>query len=431
MSEWKEISLSKACVKIGSGATPRGGKEAYKGGNTSLIRSQNIYNDGFHHDGIVRIDDEQAFELKNVEVKINDILLNITGDSVARCCQVVEEVLPARVNQHVAIIRPQPDILHHRYLRYVLVCSEFQEKLLAFSSAGATRPALTKSMIEQLTIPLPPLPEQKRIAKILGDLEDKIELNRKMNATLETMARALFQSWFVDFDPVRAKAEGRAPAGMDAETAKLFPSDFVESELGLIPKGWEVKKLGQCIGFSSGFSFKSQDWQETGVPVVKIGSVKPGIIDLDQVSYVSEELAKQSQRYQLYPGDLLIGMTGYVGEVGLVPPTDNPPLLNQRVGKFVMPKPGTESLGFWYCITRQQEFKTFVETHSHGTAQANVSGDSIISFPLTSPTSDVLDVFNRECRSLIDRILANHEHSHSLAKMRDELLPKLLNGGAL
>ena len=107
--EWETLQLRDACLKIGSGATPRGGKEAYKGGATSLIRSQNIYNEGFHRNGLVYIDDNQSAELRNVEVKSNDVLLNITGDSVARCCQVAADVLPARVNQHVAIIRPQPN----------------------------------------------------------------------------------------------------------------------------------------------------------------------------------------------------------------------------------------------------------------------------------------------------------------------------------
>ncbi|MCP5540245.1 MAG: restriction endonuclease subunit S [Akkermansiaceae bacterium] len=249
-----------------------------------------------------------------------------------------------------------------------------------------------------------------------------------MNATLEAMARTLFQSWFIDFDPVRAKLDGRQPVGLAPATAALFPDSFQDSELGHIPKGWKATTLGACIGFRSGFSFKSQDWQEYGVPVVKIGSVKPGIIDLTQVSYVSEEIAEQASRYRLTTGDMLIGMTGYVGEVGLVPPSDNPPLLNQRVGKFVMQKPGTESLAFWYCTTRQPEFRTFVEARSHGTAQANVSGDAIMEFPLVAPSSQILDAFNRECQPILDRILSNHAESRTLATLRDTLLPKLLSG---
>ena len=161
---------------------------------------------------------------------------------------------------------------------------------------------------------------------------------------------------------------------------------------------------------------------------MKIGSVKPGIIDLTQVSFVSEKIAEQAARYRLSTGDLLIGMTGYVGEVGLVPPSNNPPLLNQRVGKFVMQKPGTESLAFWYCTTRQPEFRAFVEARSHGTAQANVSGESIMEFPLIAPSPVILDAYNRECQPMLDRILSNHAESRTLAILRDTLLPKLLSG---
>ena len=314
-----------------------------------------------------------------------------------------------------------------RYIHYVLQTTDFGEVI-----TGSAQPQITTGHLNTKVVTITrDTAEQKAIAAVLGALDDKIELNRRMNATLEAMARALFQTWFVDFDPVRAKLDGRPPAALDPSTGALFPDSFQDSEAGHIPKGWKTTTLGACIGFRSGFSFKSQDWQESGVPVVKIGSVKPGIIDLTQVSYVSEEIAQQAARYRLSTGDMLIGMTGYVGEVGLVPPSDNPPLLNQRVGKFVMAKPGTESLAFWYCTTRQPEFKAFVEARSHGTAQANVSGESIMEFPLVVPPSGILDAFNRACQPLLDRILSNHGESRTLAILRDTLLPKLLSGELL
>jgi type I restriction enzyme S subunit len=317
--------------------------------------------------------------------------------------------------------------LDRGYLYYLLCTADYRHEVLA-SATGTTVKHTSPSRILAYKASIPPLAEQKAIAAVLGALDDKIELNRRMNATLEAMARALFQSWFVDFDPVRAKLDGREPVGLDPGTAALFQDSFQDSELGYIPTGWKVTTLGACIGFRSGFSFKSQDWQESGVPVVKIGSVKPGIIDLSQVSYVSEEIAHQAARYRLSTGDMLIGMTGYVGEVGLVPPSTNPPLLNQRVGKFVMPKAGTESLTFWYCTTRQPEFRAFVEARSHGTAQANVSGDAIMQFPLVAPVPEILDAFNRECQPMLDLILSNHAESCTLATLRDTLLPKLLSG---
>jgi len=147
--KWTSINLGEVCTKIGSGATPRGGSDVHLArGPFALIRSQNVYNDGFHQDGLAHIGEQHASELANVEVLKNDVLLNITGDSVARTCQVDRRVLPARVNQHVAIIRPDSEKLDPRFLRYYLVSPEMQAKLLSWAGSGGTRNALTKGMIE-------------------------------------------------------------------------------------------------------------------------------------------------------------------------------------------------------------------------------------------------------------------------------------------
>ncbi len=246
--EWINIRLGDVCSKIGSGATPRGGSDVYlDSGEIALIRSQNIYNDGFHHDGLAFITEEHAKQLENVEVMPEDVLLNITGDSVARCCQVDKSILPARVNQHVAIIRPNRSKLDPRFLRYFLVSHDMQASMLSWGGAGATRNALTKGMIESFDISAPEdVNEQRAIAHILGTMDDKVELNRKMNKTLEAMARAIFKSWFVDFDPVCAKAEGRDP-GLPKDIAALFPDSFEDSELGEIPNGWRVVAMPELI----------------------------------------------------------------------------------------------------------------------------------------------------------------------------------------
>ena len=175
MEEWKEYKLGDVCLKIGSGATPSGGKEAYKGGPYSLVRSQNVLDFSFSYDGLAKIDESQAEKLKNVELKENDVLLNITGDSVARACILPKHVLPGRVNQHVAIVRPNKEFLDYHYLLYFLQIEK--DKLLSLAAGGATRNALTKQMIENYIIKLPPLPTQKKIAAILSSLDDKIELN--------------------------------------------------------------------------------------------------------------------------------------------------------------------------------------------------------------------------------------------------------------
>ena len=181
-TEWKEYRLGDLCSKIGSGATPSGGKEAYKGGDFHLVRSQNVLDFGFSEDGLVQIDDNQARKLDNVALESHDVLLNITGDSVARTCIVPEWILPARVNQHVAVLRAIPEKLDYRFLLYYMQLQKNQ--LLTLASGGATRNALTKQMIANLKIKVPSLAEQQRIAQILSSLDDKIELNNAINRNL-------------------------------------------------------------------------------------------------------------------------------------------------------------------------------------------------------------------------------------------------------
>ena len=188
--------LGDICEKIGSGATPHGGKEAYCLEGISFVRSQNIGDFSFSANGLAHINNEQAKKLSNVELKPNDILLNITGDSVARTCIIDSEYLPARVNQHVAIIRGKKDIVLSSYLLYFL---QWKKKyLLQLASAGATRNALTKSMIEQLEIELPTIEQQRKIAGVIDKIQEKIKLNQKINDNLEQQAVTYFQELYIN-----------------------------------------------------------------------------------------------------------------------------------------------------------------------------------------------------------------------------------------
>ena len=175
------MRLGDICTKIGSGATPRGGKEVYKDAGIPIIRSQNVLDWSFNADGLAFIDNDQAAALDNVEVKPEDILLNITGDSVARACQVPSAYTPARVNQHVSIVRPNAQL----NATYLLAYLQFiKPRLLSLASSGATRKALTKSMVEDLDIDLPSLAEQDKTASIIDALQQKIALNNRTNGYL-------------------------------------------------------------------------------------------------------------------------------------------------------------------------------------------------------------------------------------------------------
>ena len=196
MSEWSKKTLGSMCTKIGSGATPTGGKESYKDEGISLIRSQNVEDFVFLYSGLAHIDDEQARKLNNVMIEVNDTLINITGDSVARVCSVPDDVLPARVNQHVSIIRADGVQLDNTFAKYALLA--MKEHLLSISEIGATRRALTKGMLESLEISTPEIDEQRLIASVLSSLDEKIDLLMRQNTTLESLAQAHFKQWLIE-----------------------------------------------------------------------------------------------------------------------------------------------------------------------------------------------------------------------------------------
>jgi type I restriction enzyme S subunit len=188
MSEWISKKLSDLTTKIGSGATPRGGSSVYTSIGVALIRSQNVLDNAMKSLDIARISDHAARSLSGVTIEPGDVLINITGDSIARCAVVDPALLPARVNQHVAILRTISE-LDSRFLQRFLVNPSFKDGLIA-SSSGGTRNALTKAGLGALVIEFPPLPEQRAIAEVLGALDDKIAANTKLAATAEEFAIA-------------------------------------------------------------------------------------------------------------------------------------------------------------------------------------------------------------------------------------------------
>ena len=413
------IDLRSCCTKIGSGATPKGGKESYlSDGPYSLIRSQNVLNDGFTAAGLAYISQEQAEKLDSVAVEPNDVLLNITGDSVARVCQVAPEVLPARVNQHVAIIRPDPDILDPKFLRYFMVQPSFQEFMLGMASVGATRNALTKGMIEAFEIPRPDISEQREIAATLGALDDKIELNRKTAATLEAMARALYRSWFVDFDPVRAKSEGRAPAHMDPATAALFPDRFGEDGL---PEGWTMGTLGD-LSHLNPESHTRRNHPES-IEYVDLSNTKWGTIEA--TTHFEWEEAPSRARLITRPGDTIIGTVrpgngsfSFIGHEGLTAST----------GFAVLRPKSTDAVELVYLASTDPGVIENLASLADGGAYPAVRPDIVAGQAVSLPDAPVLEAFSGCAGPWLERIETLKLQSRTLAALRGALLPKLMSG---
>ena len=401
---WVSLRLGDVCTKIGSGATPRGGKEVYlEDGPCTLIRSQNVYNHRFNHGGLAFISEQQATALNNVEVFTDDVLLNITGDSVARACQVEADVLPARVNQHVAIIRSDSRKLSARFLSYFLVSPNTQTMLLSWAGSGGTRNALTKDMIESFEIRAPAdVDEQRAIAHILGTMDDNIELNRRMNETLEALARALFKSWFVDFDPVRAKMAGR-DIGLPKHLADLFPDRLVDSELGEIPEGWEVKALGDLLELAYGKALKADSRNDGDVPVY--GS--------------NGEVGWHDKRLVQGPG-IVVGRKGNPGIVTWVA-TDFFPI---DTTFYVVPKDSNQNLYFLFYALEGQNLSSIAADSAVPGLNRNLAYMN----KQVMPVGQILEQFNGYVAPIFARSHCLETESRTLAFLRDTVLPKLISG---
>lgn len=414
--EWKEVRLGDVCSKIGSGATPSGGKEAYKGGDYHLIRSQNVLDFAFSKDGLASINDEQANKLKNVEIIQGDVLLNITGDSVARCCIVPSEILPARVNQHVVIIRPRKEELDNHYLLYYL--QHYKRQLLQIASAGATRNAITKAMIENLILSCPKsLEDQRRIASILSSLDRKIELNNKINADLEEMAQAIFKNWFVDFEPFK---DGK----------------FVDSELGMIPEGWKVISLNEILDNVSGYSYKGSELQSSNIAMATIKNFerKGGFKTEGYKEIVISKKIKETQFVNMF--DVLVAHTDLTQNAEIV---GNPAIVLSKGGyeKLIMSmdlikvisKIDGVTNGLLYCILSTSRFKEHALGYVNGTTVLHMSKKAVPEYTCAFP-KDINQIRDLciTLDSIYKRMAVTYDENSRLSLLRDTLLPRLMSG---
>lgn len=334
---------------------------------------------------------------------------------------------------------------------------------LSEMNSDSAVPGLNRENAHSLKIKIPKDKFHRcEIGKRLSIFDQKIQLNTQINQTLEKIAQALFKSWFVDFDPVRAKVQalsdglsleqaelaamqaisGKTPEELTAlsqtqpdryaelaETAKAFPYEMVEIDGVEVPRGWEQTTLLDICEMQNGYAFKSSDWMEQGIPVIKIGSVKPMIVEVEGNGFVSEDYSKLKPDFLLKSGDILVGLTGYVGEVGRIP-TGKIAMLNQRVAKF-LPKEIDKNHCFYnyiYCLARQSQFKEFAEMNAKGSAQANISTKELLKFPIIKANDELHIFFENRVKELLESILWNSQNSETLAKTRDLLLPRLLDG---
>ena len=283
--------------------------------------------------------------------------------------------------------------------------------------------------LAKLPIPIPPTDTRKAIAAVLGALDDKIELNRRMNATLEAMARALFQSWFVDFDPVRAKLDGRQPPNLDPATAALFPDSFQDSPIGHIPTGWEIAELGQIADVIDCLHAKKPERCENGQLYLQLNNIRDdGLIDITDSFFVSaEDYQKWISRMEACAGDCIITNVGRVGAVGQIPEGVKAALGRNITGircKSAFPF----STFLIECLVSESMREEIRLKTDSGTILDALNVKSIPKLRFVRPTLEIGARFESLTRPLRRRMEQNLSESHTLATLRDTLLPKLLSG---
>ena len=342
----------------------------------------------------------------------NPMRLNI--GSIAYC---TDKHAAGLVSPDYVVFGCKPGALDPDFFNYSIKGPDWRQWTTT-AGVGSVRVRIYFRELAKMPITVPHIQEQKAIAHILGTLDDKIDLNRRMNATLEAMARALFQSWFVDFDPIRAKLDGRKPDGFAAATAALFPAHFQDSPLGHIPQGWEVRSLDQIAHFLNGLALqKYPPGDGTTLPVIKIAQLRKG--DSEGADRCNAELAPQ---FIVEDGDVLFSWSGSL-EVELW--CGGQGALNQHLFKVTsqeFPK------WFYYLWTlyHLDEFRLIAA--GKATTMGHIQRGHLTAAKVLVPPPALLKAMSHIMAPLIDQIIANRTQSRTLATLRDALLPKLLSG---
>ena len=393
-----------------------------------FLNAGNVTTEGFNFKECAFIDSEQDRRLRKGKLNRHDVVFTTRGTvGNAAYFDVMVPYEHIRINSGMVILRASQHSLHPRYL-YLLTKSDMFLSQVRALSTGSAQPQLPIRDIERITIPLPPLPEQRAIAHILGTLDDKIELNRRMNETLEDMARALFKSWFVDFDPVRAKMEGRwrpgeSLPGLPAEHYDLFPDRLVDSELGEIPEGWGVRPLGEIA------SLNPESWSRSNVPqeleYVDLANTKWGIIEATQ-HYLWKDAPSRAKRI-LRSGDTIVGTVrpgngsySLIGTEGLTGSTGFAvlrPLHSRYRGLVYLAVTDTENI---------ERLAYRADGAAYPAVRPEVVGETEVVLP--GPDHGVFDRFSERTWPMLDKMEANKKENRVLAVLRDTLLPKLVSG---
>ena len=327
-------------------------------------------------------------KLQKYIAKKGDYVFAMTGATIGKLGKICEE--EAYINQRVLMFKPKEQI-DKNFLFYILSQKRFYQYVLNHVDSDSAQANISANSVGGYDFNLPPLEVQRKIAGVLGALDDKIELNNRINQNLESQAQAI----------------------------------FIEQ----IQKNTTIGKIGDYCSVKSGFAFKSSWWKDSGTKVIKIKNIEVSGLNLNDCSFVSDDKIALAKDFTVKGGDLLIAMTGAtIGKFAMVPHVDEILLVNQRVGKFFLGDNPLEKLPFIYCTLKQQEVVSEIINRGQGSAQPNISGNDIMSISCIYPNNSVIEKFNNICKPYFEKIITNQYENTKLSAIRDALLPKLMSG---
>lgn len=424
--EWRETTIGQFLareggnVKTGPFGTTLKASEYSKEGVPLISVGEVGYGSLRVHDKTPRAPKEVVKRLPEYVLKAGDIVFGRKG-AVDRSALVKPEQSGWFLGSDGIRLRLPPSC-DARFVAYQVQAPETRSWLIQHAT-GTTMASLNQAIIERVPIVLPPLVEQRAIAHILGTLDDKVEINSQMNNTLETMARAVFKSWFVDFDPVRAKAEGRE-TGLPKEISDLFPDSFEDSELGEVPKGWKVGKVGDLLalnrnGLNPG-AFEDEVFEHYSIPA----------FDEGRTPKIEEGQSIKSNKFIVVPGCVLLSkLNPRTPRIWL--PLLSSPLRAVCSTEFLVTLPKhNSSQEFLYCLLSSDNFTTEFTTLVTGTSGSHqrVRPESLLNLNSVLPPLGIVQRFTGLVSPMLHRINQNLAESGTLTAQRDTLLPKLLSG---
>ena len=419
MSEYKTNKLGDVCEILNGRAYKQ--KELLDSGKYKVLRVGNFFSNNSWYFSDLELEDNKYCDF-------GDLLFAWSASFGPRIWKGNKTIY----HYHIWKMVVDDNEIDKLYLYYYL-----HNKSLSFMSSthGSIMLHLTKSFMSDLLVQYPKeVIYQKQIAKVLSDLDAKIEVNNKINQQLEAMAKTLYDYWFVQFDFPTTNVSSSAVENSSATTkpykssgGKMIYNEELKRE---IPNGWESGVFGDYVKAKGGYAFKSAWWTDNGLSVIKIKDIDESYsIDISNCSYVGNDKLERCKDFQAKAGDVLLAMTGAtVGKFGIVPKSDIHILVNQRVAHYRLGDNPVEKLPYLIKSLSQDYFRETIFVVASGAAQPNISSDQLDAIPLVKPKQEIIDSFNKKLASSYEKILNNKAENQKLVELRDWLLPMLMNG---